>query len=423
MVARPEKNGAARAFLFEAPHESRITRTRRTMLVVARLGLAMHSVLLVTFLVLNIHVLAVINVLSISAFIAMNALLKRDRLVLAMTTALVEVSIHQTVATVFLGWDAGFALFLVAVTPMPFMLPRRDLRTSFVLFAILAAAYLGLYVICAHAPPLYVLPMEVVLPMSLLNRFAALALLAAMIFQYARASDDAEAAFAEAHARSERLLHSILPVGVAERLKRESGTVADAASPVTVLFSDLVGFTPLSSKMSPQQLVALLDDIFSAFDDLAAERGLTKIKTIGDAYMVAAGVPEPRADHAKAIAELALSMVEVVKERSRAIGEPLEMRVGIHSGPVVAGVIGKRTLAYDLWGDTVNIASRMESHGAPGRIHVSEQTRADLEEDYAFEDRGLHEVKGKGAMRTHFLLGRKSEATPSLPCDETIALD
>jgi adenylate cyclase len=423
MADRTTRADAARDFLVEPTHESRINRTRRTMLFAARLGLAMHVCLLITFAVLGIRVLAVANIASVAAFLAMSFALQRGRLVLGLVIALVEVTLHQILATAMLGWDAGFALLIVASTPAPFMLPKSELRTSFVVFGLLAFAYIGLFTLCANAPPFYALSPTILMTMSTVNAVGALVLLSSMIYQYARASDDAEAAFAQEHARSERLLASILPPRVAERLKQQAGTVADGASPVTVLFSDLVGFTPLSSKMSPPDLVALLDEIFSAFDELAAERGLTKIKTIGDAYMVAAGVPDARRDHAEAIADFALAMVEVVKARSRSIGEPLEMRVGIHVGPVVAGVIGKRTLAYDLWGDTVNIASRMESHGAPGRIHVTEAAQSALDDTFDFEDRGLCEIKGKGRLRTFYLVGRKGEPPQSLRSEETSAGD
>ena len=182
----------------------------------------------------------------------------------------------------------------------------------------------------------------------------------------------AEAELAKEHERSEGLLHNILPRSIARRLKRERAAIADGFAQVSVLFADIVGFTELSARMPPSELVALLNKLFSELDDLAERRGLEKIKTIGDAYMVASGLPEPRADHAEALVLFALDMLEVADRWGREAGHPLALRVGVHAGPVVAGVIGKRKFIYDLWGDTVNIASRMESHGAPGRIQVTE---------------------------------------------------
>ena len=173
-----------------------------------------------------------------------------------------------------------------------------------------------------------------------------------------------------------------------------------------MLFADLSGFTEYSGQVDARQLVGLLDEIFSTFDRLAAALGVEKIKTIGDAYMAVAGVPVPREDHADAVALMALGMLDAFRDLVRARGVALELRIGIHSGPVVAGVIGRHKFSYDLWGDTVNTASRMESHGEPSRIHVSPATRALLGDRFRCADRGEISVKGKGPMHTAFLLGR-----------------
>jgi adenylate cyclase len=205
--------------------------------------------------------------------------------------------------------------------------------------------------------------------------------------------------------RANRLLLNVLPASIAERLKRGEAVIADRYDHVTVLFTDIVGFTPLAARLEARGVVLLLDEIFSAFDELAEELGLEKIKTIGDAYMLVCGAPEPRADHAEKVADAALRIRDYLAKLSRERGLELSMRIGIHSGEVVAGVIGKRKFSFDLWGDTVNTASRMESHGAPGRIHVSEATRTLLAERYVFEERGVVAVKGKGEMRTFWLEG------------------
>jgi guanylate cyclase len=208
------------------------------------------------------------------------------------------------------------------------------------------------------------------------------------------------------HQRSESLLLNVLPAPVAERLKRSEGVIADGFEGVTVLFADIVGFTPLSASLTPNEVVTLLNGLFTVFDRLVDDCGLEKIKTIGDAYMVAGGVPVPRADHAAAVADLALSMrVELATLREE-IDAPLDIRIGLDSGPAVAGVIGKRKFIYDLWGDTVNTASRMESHGLAGEIHVTERAWNVLRNTHRLRDRGVIEVKGKGPMRTYFLDGR-----------------
>ncbi len=205
--------------------------------------------------------------------------------------------------------------------------------------------------------------------------------------------------------KSERLLLNVLPASIAEQLKQQPGVIAEYFPEATLLFADLVGFTPLSSRLSPISLVRLLNRIFSAFDQLVAEYGLEKIKTIGDAYMVVGGLPQPREDHAEAMADLALAMREIIGGFE--VTPPLQIRIGLNSGPVVAGVIGTHKFSYDLWGDTVNVASRMESKGEPGHIQVTEATYQHLRHRYQLAERGLINVKGKGEMLTYWLLGRK----------------
>jgi class 3 adenylate cyclase len=212
------------------------------------------------------------------------------------------------------------------------------------------------------------------------------------------------------HARSERLLLNVLPAPVAARLKQDEGIIADAWTDVTVLFADIVDFTPLAERLSATEVVALLDRVFASWDTLAAEHGVEKIKTIGDAYMAAGGIPVPRADHAEAIAEMALAMGAEVDRLGAETGLALQVRIGVDTGPVVAGVIGRAKFIYDLWGDTVNTASRMESHAQPGTIQVTERTYERLRERYELRPRGAVDVKGKGPMTPYLLLGRASGA-------------
>ena len=206
--------------------------------------------------------------------------------------------------------------------------------------------------------------------------------------------------------KSERLLLNILPVPIAARLKESPDVIADGFASVTVLFADIVEFTPLTDSLPPEEVVALLNRVFSAFDVLTQRHDLEKIKTIGDAYMVAAGLPIPKPDHAEAVAEMALDMREEADRCGREVGFPLAIRIGIDSGPVVAGVIGRRKFIYDLWGDTVNTASRMESHGLAGQIQVTGRAYERLSGRYQLRERGEVDVKGKGPMTTYLLIGR-----------------
>ncbi len=217
---------------------------------------------------------------------------------------------------------------------------------------------------------------------------------------------------------SERLLLNLLPSPIAERLKARSDllsgsppeVIADNFQEVSVLFADIVQFTPFSAGMSPERLVAVLNEIFADFDNIADSRGLEKIKTIGDAYMAAAGLPFPADDHAARAAHMALDMIESLAQFNERSGHNLQLRVGINSGAVVAGVIGRRKFIYDLWGDAVNIASRMESQGVAGRVQLTEATRQQLAEPFVLEERGTIAAKGLGELHTWFLVGRSGQA-------------
>jgi adenylate cyclase len=208
--------------------------------------------------------------------------------------------------------------------------------------------------------------------------------------------------------KSERLLLNILPESIAKRLKQQQSTIAEDFSQVSVLFADIVGFTEMSERISPPDLVQLLNKIFSRFDKLVEQHGLEKIKTIGDAYMVVAGLPSPRPDHVTQIADLALEMQTSLAQFNQEHQDDLKLRIGIHTGPVVAGVIGIKKFAYDLWGDTVNTASRMESYSMADCIQVSEHVYQALKDKYILIERGRIEIKGKGKMTTFFLKGKRS---------------
>jgi adenylate cyclase len=206
---------------------------------------------------------------------------------------------------------------------------------------------------------------------------------------------------------SERLALHVPPNSIAERLQARPDVTADSFADVTVLIADVVGFAELTPAVSPDRLALNLDEIFTVFDGLADERGVKKIKTLGNSYMAASGVPVPSVDHAARVAHLSLDMVEALDRFNERTASALQVRIGIDSGRVVAGVIGRRLFLYDVWGDAVNTASRMESHGVPGRVQLSESTRRRLGEPFLLEERGALDVEGKGELKTWFLAGRK----------------
>jgi len=224
--------------------------------------------------------------------------------------------------------------------------------------------------------------------------------------------------------RSEQLLLNILPRPIADRLKAKEHPIADHFAEATVLFADVVGYTKLSSRLGPKELVERLSEIFTAFDEIAARHGVEKIKTIGDAYMAASGLPRYQQDHVRRMADTALDMQAAVGRINESLPEPIGLRIGINCGPVVAGVIGDQKFIYDLWGDAVNVASRMESHGVEGSVHVPESVYELLKDAYEFEPRGEIDVKGKGVMRTYLLAGRRAPgAAPPASTPPTTAPD
>jgi class 3 adenylate cyclase len=243
------------------------------------------------------------------------------------------------------------------------------------------------------------------------NKIVSIATASAILFgaiAYALTlAENAEAALSQEYRRSEGLLQNMVPSAIAARLKANPNQIiADQFDDVTILFADIVDFTPRAMRLPPAEVVGFLNRVFSEFDRLAEKHGLEKIKTVGDAYMTAGGMPDRSSGHCAAVAEMALEMLDRVRALGAELGDDLKVRIGIHTGPAIAGVIGTRKLFYDVWGDTVNIASRMESNGSAGRIQVTEEARSVLGAAYTFERRGVVDVKGKGPMTLYYLRGR-----------------
>jgi guanylate cyclase len=230
---------------------------------------------------------------------------------------------------------------------------------------------------------------------------------------FAQQRRDALVALRNEQAKAENLLLNILPRSIADQLKAQAQPIADQFKSASILFADVVDFTPLSERLPPSEVVGILDHLFSHFDTLAEKYGVEKIKTIGDCYMVAAGVPSPRPDHARALVLMGLDMLEAMRSTDDVRHLGLEIRVGINSGPVVAGVIGRKRFLYDLWGDAVNTASRMESHGTPGRIQITRATYELLGDEFECEPRGRIRVKGKGDVEAWHVVGRRRDPAPA----------
>jgi len=285
------------------------------------------------------------------------------------------------------------------------ILGRKQSTPWFVLFLVMAGlSWCFNSVFISNALPI---PAHLLDLFSLIN-MAGLSVILYVVMRYFQSQRDKVLdALTLEQERSEQLLLSILPKSIAERLKVSDEHIAEQHDAATIMFADLVDFTGTSSGMSPTELVNLLNQVFSRFDELAETHGLEKIKTIGDAYMVVGGVPNARPDHALAVAAMALDMQKALAEVSRDLGVPLSMRIGMNSGPIIAGVIGHSKFSYDLWGDTVNLASRMEQSAAPDTIQVTQATHDLLKDAYIFESRGLLCVKGKGDLPAYILKGER----------------
>jgi guanylate cyclase len=253
-----------------------------------------------------------------------------------------------------------------------------------------------------NLPPALVVPLFFIMNIGAVTGIAFL-----LLYYFVRERNRAYQLLREEQDRSDSLLLNVLPKEIALILKNEDRTIADYFDSASVLFADIVGSTPLFATMDPEEIVDWLNEIFSMFDRLVEKHRLEKIRTIGDNYMVAAGVPQPRSDHANAIARLALDMLRGLEDVPPRNGNKVNFRIGINSGPMVAGVIGKTKFHYDLWGDTVNTASRMESHGEPGRIHITDETYQLLKEQFFCERMGSAPIKGKGEMATWYVIGEK----------------
>jgi len=400
------------------PSDSDETRLQKSVLVLsAMLMAALASIWVGTYLILGLPESAAIPfVYQLASAASIVAFAQSRRFVLFRRSQLLMSLVFPFVLQWSLGgFENSSAVCLWGLTSPLGALLFLGARQSVPWFA----GFAGLVVLSAafdseiagSAPDI---PQGVVIAFFALNLLG-VATTAYVLQQYfVRARERALAELARQHRaleleqeKSERLLLNVLPEPVAARLKEQEGVIADNFDDVTVLFADIVGFTPLAERMPAAELVALLDRVFASWDELAAESGAEKIKTIGDAYMVAAGVPVASDDHAEAVAALALAMIPAVRRCKPDGGAPLEVRIGIATGPVVAGVIGRSKFIYDLWGDTVNTASRMESHAVPGSIQVTEPTYERLRERFVLRRRGTIEVKGKAAMPSYLLIGQR----------------
>jgi len=308
-----------------------------------------------------------------------------------------------------IGTGSGLQLyFLVAACLVVLQLGSERIILAATLAAVAAAMVITLQFLVPRdtgVQPAWLLSLGFVI-----TTISACVIAVATVWYALREMRRAQEAMEIEYDRSEALLANILPASIAERLKDPArNIITDKYDDASVLFADIAGFTERASDVAPDKLIRFLDRLYSTFDGLVDKHGLEKIKVSGDSYMVVSGVPQPRTDHVEAIADLALDMAEAVSGLRDSRGDVLPLRIGLASGPVVAGVVGSRRFFYDVWGDAVNVASRMESTDSVGRIQVPEAVYQRLKNDFLLEERGVLAVKGKGVMRTWYLVGRKPD--------------
>ncbi len=313
---------------------------------------------------------------------------------------------------IFYGMDTMITVHLVFVPLATILLfSRKEKKQFFIYLGLVFLAFISVVAWNSLYDPVFQVPAHT---FRIFNTVVTLdSMFISMYFAYFffTQNNEFKDMLATEREKSDRLLLSLFPDSIAGKLRDSNQSIADSFDNVTILFADIVGFTRYASNMTPNELVAMLDEIFSEFDALADKYGVEKIKTIGDSYLAVGGLPLPDENHCRNIAEMALEMNRVIKEKYTTKYK-LTLRMGIHTGHAVAGVIGNKKFAYDIWGDCVNIASRFESNGHPEKIHITEDVKNTLGDGYVFEDCGQIDIKGKGLMHSFFLLGRKGEVSP-----------
>jgi len=345
----------------------------------------------------------IINLLGITLCLTVILLNRQGHYQLARWIIVSGPNLQIMALTYYLSTATGMHLLHIMMSSFPLLLVTRSSTWVKVLFSVMPIGfYLVSYFLFSPETSPIVLPANILSFLYVTVSISVFLLVLLFLYLFHLEVVRAENLLKKEYERSESLLLNILPEEVAKQLKADPKSIADRYDSVTVLFCDIVGFTRMSASLDPDVIIKILNSIFSEFDNIADRYGLEKIKTVGDSYMVAGGVPVPSDNHAENVARFALDARDYI--RSHTLTEPpIDVRIGFHTGPIVAGVIGRKKFAYDIWGDTVNIASRMESHGIPGEIHVSESVYELLRNKFVFVYRGRTPVKGKRDMRTYLL--------------------
>lgn len=362
-----------------------------------------HALFCLIFYLLEVPYLPQYNLLSITLFLFAYIFNEKGHFYIALTIAYFEVTVHQTLATLILGWDTGFYLYLIFNIALPLLTKRGHIIWKSFIISTTTLTFLYLLFYHRTTVPYFPLSDAVSGVFTIVNTLSFLMILVLMVEGFNRTVLGYEEKLNKEITYANSLLLNILPATIVKRVGRKKGAVAERYEMVSVLFADIVNFTTFAETTTPQRLVDLLHKLFTRFDLLTEKYHCEKIKTIGDAYMVSAGVPDRRSDHALCTVRFAQAMLREVEAFNEEEEVALTIRIGIHSGPVVAGVIGEKKFSYDLWGDTVNTASRMESSGIPYGIQITEVTAKLLDGHCQVRSRGKIQIKGKGIVETFFV--------------------
>lgn len=370
------------------------------------IAVLLHSAFAVLLVFLQMQDLALVSAGAAVIFALAAGCNTKGMIAAGFALAYLAETTHAGLA-VYLSGNTGFHHYLIPLMALAVLFPQKNKIGGLVLGGMVSLEYIVLNHFAPIINPAATTYIQTGRVLCLVNVCISLFGLSLAAVYYGFATQKAKDAMEKDWEQSRTLLHNVLPAEIADQLKNNPGTITNGFDNATILFSDIVGFTAISQTMPPKKMVGFLNLIFSRFDDLAEKYGLEKIKTIGDAYMCTAGIPRRRQDHAEAAAFMAMDMMEEFSKISKDLDQTLRLRIGINSGAVVAGIIGKKKFSYDLWGDAVNTASRMASYGMPGEIQVSSATHELLMGSFIFEERGPIEIKGKGLMKTYLLRGSK----------------
>lgn len=379
------------------------------------LGVVGHALVALFSAFLSAPLLAGLHGVSSGIYVLLFLTVGRIGFHTAIFVSIVETFVATVVGTYLVGWESGFFLWVIIGIMLPFVGYRWTLLLKIILVCLGLATLAGLNLFMKAWPPVYALDEAIMRICFLGNLVILIGTAAGIMFFFTGTTERAEREAQAAHDETRALLLNILPISIADRLTAGEALIADSIPECTILFSDLAGFTRMSTTMPAEKVVEMLNEIISGFDEIASSMGLEKIKTIGDGYMLAAGAPEPRHNHGVAVINCAIHMLNFIKKFNQDHNAEIRLRIGINSGQVVAGVIGKDKFTYDLWGDTVNTAARMESHGVPGKIQISAATYELVKDVCRVKPRGAIEVKGKGEMRTYLIEGIRKSHFIGLP--------